>query len=278
MFDLPQVPAMQRSKGRAFASFAMRNGLARLADLAQAGSGKLLLPRVQGTVPEVVFLNTSGGLTGGDTLSYALEVGAGVRLSASTQTAERAYASNQGAARMQFDASVGAGGHLDWLPQETILFQASNLVRQTRIDLAASASCLICESLVLGRAAMGEVLTAAHLNDARMIRRGGRPVWAETARIDAAVLARRQSPALLDGANALGVVALVAQGAEDAAAPLLALPEVPGARWAVSGWDGRCLVRILAADGLTLRKTMAHIINTLSGRPLPRVWLSGGTL
>jgi urease accessory protein len=83
---------------------------------------------------------------------------------------------------------------------------------------------------------------------------------------------------LLDGANALGVVALVAQGAEDAAAPLLNLPAVPGARLAVSGWDGRCLARVLAPDGLTLRKQMALIIKTLSARPLPRVWLSGGTL
>ncbi len=278
MFDLPQPPAMQRSKGRAFAAFDLADGRARLADLAQAGSGKLMFPRVAGPVPEAVFLNTSGGLTGGDTLSFALAVGAGVHLSATTQTAERAYASNQGEARVRVSASVAAGGRLDWLPQETILFEASNLSRTTEVDLAADATCLTCESLVLGRVAMGETVHHARLHDHRMIRRAGRPVWAETLLIDAGVLARRQSPVLLDGALALGIVAFVAHGAEDAAAALLALPAIAGARLAVSGWDGRCLARVLAPDGLTLRKQMAQIITTLSARPLPRVWLSGGTL
>ena len=278
MFDQPQSHPIQRSKGHAFAAFGMRQGRVRLADLAQAGSAKLMLPRVDGDVPEAVFLNTSGGLTGGDAISFALQVGDGVRLTASTQTAERAYASNQGAAQMQVSATVGAGGRLDWLPQETILYQASNLHRCTEIDLAETATCLTSESLVLGRAAMGETLTSARLHDHRMFRRAGRPVWSETFLIDDAVLARRDSAALLAGAQALGLVALVAQGAEDATAPLLALPSVAGARLSASGWDGRCLVRVLAPDGLTLRKQMAQIIKTLSARPLPRVWLSGGTL
>ena len=278
MFDLPQPPVMQRAKGHAFASFALRGGMVRLRDLAQVGSAKVMLPRVSGPVPEVVFLNTSGGLTGGDVLDLSLDLAPGVRLAATTQTAERAYASNQGTAVVRITAKVGAGGRLDWLPQETILFESSHLTRHTDIDLAEGASCLTCESLVLGRTAMGEVVHSARLNDHRMIRRHGRPVWAETFRIDPDVLARRNSPAVLDGANALGLVALVAQGAEDAAAALLNLPAVPGARLGVSGWDGRCLVRVLAPDGLTLRKAMARIIKTLSGRPLPRVWLSGGTL
>jgi urease accessory protein len=278
MFDLPHPPAMQRAKGRAFASFTLRAGAVRLDDLAQSGSAKVMMPRVSGPVPEAVFLNTSGGLTGGDVLDLSLDLGPGVRLCATTQTAERAYASNQGAATVRIRAKVGAGGRLDWLPQETILYEASHLTRHTEIDLDAGASCLTCESLVLGRTAMEEVIHTARLNDHRIIRRNGRPVWAETFRIDPDVLSRRDGPALLDGANALGVVALVAQGAEDAAGPLLNLPTVPGAKLAVSGWDGRCLARVSAPDGLTLRKQMAHIIKTLSARPLPRVWLSGGTL
>lgn len=278
MFDLPPQPVMQRAKGRAFVAFGLRVGQVRLADLAQQGSAKVLLPRVAGPVPEVVFLNTSGGLTGGDVLSLNLDLAPGVRLAATTQTAERAYASNQGAARVLVEAKVGAGARLDWLPQETILFESANLSRDTRIELQDDASCLTCESLILGRIAMGEVLHNARLHDHRMIRRDGRPVWAETLLIDPAVLARRESPVLLGGARALGVVAFVARGAEDAVAALRAIPEGAGVRRAVSGWDGRCLVRVLAPDGLSLRKEMAQMIKTLSARPLPRVWLSGGTL
>ena len=102
MFDLPATLAMQRSKGRAFAALTARDGKARLADLAQQGFAKLMLPRVARPVPEAVFLNTSGGLTGGDVLSYGLDLAAGVRLCATTRTAERAYASTQGAAEVRF--------------------------------------------------------------------------------------------------------------------------------------------------------------------------------
>ena len=277
MFDISSPVAMQRAKGRAFARFDLRHGAVRLADLAQSGSARILLPRVGGPVPEVVFLNTSGGLTGGDMLDLSLDLAPGVRLVTTTQTAERAYSSGGISAAVQVTARVGAGGRLDWLPQETILFQGANLSRQTQIDLDRGAACLVSESLVLGRLAMGEVLHEARLIDHRQIRRQGRPVWVETFRLDDAVLARRHSPALFGNAHALGVVALVAQGAEDAAAPLAALG-VPGAQIAASGWDGRCLARVLAPDGLTLRKAMAEIIKRLSARPLPRVWLSGGTL
>ena len=85
-----------------------------------------------GAVPEVVFLNTSGGLTGGDRLSYGVALGDGCRAVATTQTAERAYLSNQGAARVEVSMTVGAGGWIDWLPQETILFERSALHRKLK--------------------------------------------------------------------------------------------------------------------------------------------------
>ena len=70
MFDHMAQPTMQRSHGKAMVRFALRGDQTRLRDLAQSGSAKAMLPRVWGHVPEVVFLNTSGGLTGGDALSY----------------------------------------------------------------------------------------------------------------------------------------------------------------------------------------------------------------
>ena len=108
MLDLTARPTMQRSHGRARAGFAMAGGVVRLAELQQSGSGKVMLPRVAGAVPEAVFLNTSGGLTGGDRLDFVVEVGAGCRVSATTQTAERAYASTGGMAEVRVRATVGA--------------------------------------------------------------------------------------------------------------------------------------------------------------------------
>jgi urease accessory protein len=272
MLDASDQTQMQRSHGRAMVRFGLRDGRMNLIDLAQSGSGKAMLPRVFGSVPEAVFMNTSGGLTGGDSLEYHIQLDAGARLTATTQTAERAYATNGDGARVAVRADVGAGGHLDWLPQETILFEAAHVTRKTEINLAEGASALLVESLVMGRHAMGEVPRHARLTDHRMIRREGRPFWAETLRIDRDVLASAASPAILGGARALAVIAFVAQNAEDAASALRALPVQDGAKMVVSGWNGRCLARITASDGWPLRAQIIRTITTLRAAPMPRVW------
>jgi urease accessory protein len=264
------IPLMQRSHGAAAVSFDLSAGRARLRDLAQAGSAKVLLPH-GGAVPEVVFLNTSGGLTGGDRLSYRVALGAGVRAVATTQTAERAYRAASGMAQVSVVASVGDGGWLDWLPQETILFQASALHRNTRLDLGADAGCLLLESVVLGRAAMGEVVDHLTFRDRREVWRQGRPVIIEPFGLDDATL--RAGTAVLDGARAFASLAMVARGASDAVGLVRAVLDEPGVQGAASGWDGRLTLRLCAADGWPLRRQILRVLEVLrQGRPLPRVW------
>ena len=272
MFDQTTQLGLQRSHGAAMVRFAMTAGRARLADLAQSGSAKAMLPRVAGTVPEVVFLNTSGGLTGGDDLAYRMDLAPGVHLTATTQTAERAYASTGQAATVTVRANVGQGGRLDWLPQETLIYENSHLHRDTQIDLGQGASCLLAETLVLGRHAMGENPRFARLDDHRMIRRMGRPVWSESLKLTPQILARGTDPALFGAAKAFAVIALVADGAQDHLGRVRAELTEAGCQAAASGWDGRLLVRIMAADGWPLRRQIARVLVALRDAPLPRVW------
>ena len=283
MFDeTTPRPPMQRARGRAAVALSASAGRTRLQGLRQEGCAKAFLPRVTG-VPEVVFLNTAGGLTGGDRLDYALALAPGGAATATTQTAERAYAASEGAvpAELGVTIEVGAGATLDWLPQETILFDRAALRRTTEIALHGDASLLTCEALVLGRAAMGEAVTRLALSDLRRITRDGRPVIVEPVQIGDAVLAGRAAPAGLAGARALATLALVAPGAEDAAGPLRDLSWPEGVRAAVSGWDGRCVVRFMAGDGWPLRLALAAALRHLRGQgggrgdvdgALPRVW------
>ena len=62
----PSPRRLQRMHGRAEVGFAAGPRGQRLTRLFQQGSAKAMLPRVHGAVTEVVFLNTAGGLTGGD--------------------------------------------------------------------------------------------------------------------------------------------------------------------------------------------------------------------
>ena len=263
----PPRPIHQRSRGSAAVALGPAGRLQRLA---QSGAARaLVLPAGGG--PEVVFLNTSGGLTSGDRLDYALDL-AGGRATGTTQTAERAYRAGAGPARVRVRLRVGAGGHLDWLPQETILFQSSRLQRRTVIDLAADATCLALESVVLGRAAMGERVTCTSLDDHRLIRRAGRPVALEPLRLRGPAL---DAPAVLGVARAFASLTLVAQGAEDALAPVRAVLTEPGVEGGASGWDGRLSVRLLARDGWPLRRQILRLLAVLRPAPLPRVWQGG---
>lgn len=264
MFDA-STPLLQRVRGRAEVALAGGRPLR----LFQQGSAKAMLPRVHGAAPEVVFLNTAGGLTGGDRLEYALRVDGAA--TATTQTAERAYRAASGRAGVEIALAVGAGGALDWLPQETILFDGAALSRRTRVDLGRDARFVFCEMVVLGRRAMGETVARIDFRDRREIWHGGRPVLVEPVAIDSDALAPR--PALLDGARAFATIGLVGAGAEDALGPVRAAFGHAGTRAAASAWDGRCLVRLTAADGLPLRQAVARVLSVMrQGAPLPRVW------
>lgn len=242
-------------------------------DLRQAGSAKVMLPHA-GAVPEVVFLNTSGGLTGGDRLAYGLAVGDGARAVATTQTAERAYLSAEGVARVDVALSVGSGGWVDWLPQETILFDGSALERRTRIDLGRGAGCLALEAVVLGRAAMGEVVGRLEFRDRREIWCEGRCVHLEPLALDDAALGA--GAAVLGGARAFASLVMVGAGVADLVGPVRAVAGVEGVSVAASAYDGRLVVRMMARDGWPLRRQIVRALAVLRrGAELPRVWQSG---
>lgn len=264
--------SLQRSFGEASVVFGMQSGQVALRRLKQVGSAKAILPKVYGSVPEVVFLNTAGGLTGGDRFSYGIDLGPGCRAVATTQTAERGYASLEGHASVDVRIVVGRAGRLDWLPQETILFNGAALRRTTSIDLAEDAAGLFLETTVLGRAAMGETVRNLSFRDTRMVRRNGRPIFSEPVLIESGILSSKGQQALLGDARALSTLVLIAPGAEDAAPALRQLITVEGVTGAVSGFDGKCIVRLMAIDGWPLRQQVLKLLRPLQGQAPPRVW------
>lgn len=261
--------SLQRVRGRAHVLM----GRGGLKDLHQSGSAKAMLPKVHSVVPEVVFLNTSGGLTAGDRLDYTLEIEEGGALVGTTQTAERAYASRVDGedARVDVRLIAGAGATLHWLPQETILFETSRLSRHTSAEISATSEFLFSEMIVLGRAAMGEEITTLHLSDRRDIRRAGRLEFLEPLEIDAGLLAHRDHVATLADARSMATVGFFAQGAEDLAEPLKRITQ-EGVTAGVSGWNGKLVIRALAADGYPLRRYLAQVLKHIRQAELPRVW------
>jgi urease accessory protein len=260
---------MQRVHGHAEARIGPGG---RLQGLRQSGAAKAMLPRMHGRAPEVVFLNTAGGVTAGDRLFYRLDVADGAAAVGTTQTAERAYLARGGVGRVETRLKAGAGARLHWLPQEVILFDGAALARDLRADMAADAELILLETLVLGRAAMGERLSSLWLRDRRAVYRGGRLALLEPLAMDDGDLTR-PGVAGRDGAVALATLAYLAPGSEDALAPLRAvLPADGPVRAAASAWDGRVVARFMAPAAYPLRRAVAAAVACLCRGPLPRVW------
>lgn len=266
----------ERAFGQAMVRFAPGGPVVRLADLRQEGSARVMLPRSSPDCPEVVFLNTSGGLTSGDRIGFALALGDGARAQATTQTAERAYLAPQGPAKLTVSMQAGVAAELVWAPQETILFEGANLERLTEIDLAMGAGCLLLEMVVMGRRAMGERPRSARLLDRRRVSLCGRPLWVENVALDQDALAMADGAAVLGGGAAFATLALCGQGREAAVDALRHVPVPDGVKVGLSGWNGRSLLRAVAAEPWPLKVYLGAALARLTGRPLPRVWQMQG--
>ncbi|WP_322894063.1 MULTISPECIES: urease accessory protein UreD [unclassified Yoonia] len=263
------TPLPQRAQGALHLTAKRRGAESVIADLRQQGALKVLFPRSYGSALEAVFLNTAGGLTGGDRMALDIAAGPGAHIVLSSQAAERGYAALDGQiATVDVTLQVADGGRIDWLPQETILFDAAALNRQMNVDLAGSGQCLIVEPVIFGRVAMGEVVHQLHFTDHWRIRRDGALIFADSLRLigDADALLAR--PAIAGGAGAMATLLLAAPSAAGLAGALH-LPATAGASLLS---DDLLLIRLLSADGFTLRRDLIPLIEALSAAPIPRVW------
>jgi urease accessory protein len=219
-----------------------------------------------------VTLNTSGGVAGGDRLLAAFEIADGGRVTITAQAAERFYRALPGSepAHVRTSVIVDSGAAVEWLPQETLLFDRCVVDRQLDVELAADASFLGVEALIFGRTAMGERVEHAELRDLIRIRRGGRLLLHDSIRLDGEVDAVLRRKAVANGARAVATVVHVAPDAEAYLGDVRAvLPAEGGA----SAWNGLLLARILAATGGALRRALIALLGVIRGlRPLPRVW------
>jgi urease accessory protein len=240
-----------------------------LVSLHQAGSAKIRFARSDDGVREAVLINTAGGLTGGDRFAWEIALRPGARLRAVTQACEKAYRSLGPAAEIEIAISLGQNAALEWLPQETILFEGSSLRRRLEVDLEPGARLLAAEAVILGRQAMGEDDVEVSLRDRWRVRRAGRLIFADDVRLDGRG-DRRDGAALLAGARALASVLLVA---EDAEARVEGLRAGLGDAGGVSAFDGKLFCRVLGADGASLRRRLTAVIGLLrDGRATPRLW------
>ena len=175
---------------------AASGGRTRRTRVHEDGSLRVRFPNAAGDALEAVIVNTGGGMTGGDRFAVEIALGEGASLIAGTAAAEKIYRSTGPDAEMDVKLDVGEGARLAWLPQETILFDRARLSRRIDVDLAESASLLMAEAVVFGRAAMGEAMHEGFFADRWRVRRAGKLVFADSARLDGAMAGKLAAPAV----------------------------------------------------------------------------------
>ncbi len=270
---------VERANGGARVAFAFRDGATRLADLYQRDPCRVLFPTpAPGDPPEAAILTTSGGLADGDRIVLDIAVGAGATATVTTSAAEKIYRAALDSREVGIDVTldVGAAATLEWLPQETIVFDAARLARKTVVDLAPDARLLACESLALGRSASGERFTRGFVLDSWRLRRGGKPVWADALRLDGPP---PPAPGFGD-ANALATVLLVLPTLDDSlrdTARAVLEPFEDAVRCGVSCVSGVLIARLLG-DSTGVRRALVRLLVEMRHRAfglpsrLPRVW------
>jgi urease accessory protein len=268
--DIEPIP-LQRAQGSGRIAVRADGELTRLARLYQDGCAKIRLPTDHAaSTLEAVLINSAGGLTGGDRMSWRVDVEAGAALTLSTQACEKVYRARDGRAEVAVTLNAEAGARIDWLPQETILFDGGALARTLTADLAEGARLLAVEAVILGRTAMAETVRVGMLRDRWRVRRKGRLVFADDLSFGGDMTALTALAPVLGGAAAFASLLLVAEDAPRFLEPLRA---VLGTGGGASAFDGKLFCRIVAKDGLALRRILLPAIAALrDGEPCPRVW------
>ena len=270
---------LQRARGGLRLDVRRRHAATRLHGLRQEGCLRLLFPRhLPHAALEAVLVNTSGGVVAGDRLHSTVCCREGASLVLTTQAAERCYRARPGEAAAAIDVEIQleAASALDWLPQETILFDGAAVSRRLHVEMHQTARLLVAESRVFGRGGSGEIVRSLAFDDRIEIVRAGRLVLVDPLRLNGEacdMLARQARPR---GATAVATVIPVTAHVRDRLEAVRALLDgVADPEAGASAWDGMLVVRLAGRDAAQHRACLLGLLELLAAsRPLPQVWRS----
>ncbi len=269
--DAAQTAILPRALGEVRLVTKLQSNKTVIDKLRQSGSLRCLFPRTNQYHLPAILLNSAGGMTGGDRFDLYAEVTEQTALTISTQAAEKIYrAASEQSAQVISRVRVGQDAHLDWLPQETILFDGSALDRSLTLELEETSTLLFTESWAFGRLEMGESIQSGRLSDKVDVYRKGVPLFLDILQFSGDVAAQLDRHAV---ANSARVVTTLLYVGRDASSRLSRLLELLPKKSGVSQLDEDVLaLRLLAENTNVMRSVLVPILNFLSDNRLPQCW------
>ncbi len=161
---------------------------------------------------------------------------------------------------------------LHWIPQETILFEGAELDRTIRLNMSADSKCLLAETIVLGREAMGEMIQNCHFTDNWRLFRDGKLFHAESFRLTGNVAEIMAVAAGGNGARILSTIFYAGSDAEQMSFTVKSAVENNVSNCAMSTWEDKLVIRLISRHSQTARADINNILCILRQQPMPRVW------
>lgn len=250
-----------------------------LDQLYQQGSARIRFPNTERGALHAVLLNTAGGLTGDDHIHWKASAAEHAHLCISTAACEKIYRTHGPAAIQQTTLHVANQARLEWLPQESILFNGSHLNRSMDVHLEEHAQALIVESLILGRQAMKEDVDNICVRDRWRIYRNNQLLHAEDLFLDMNNHIDARTQCILHQYSAIATLVVIGNQTvewyDSVAAQVRSLIPAKSDDITIgaSVLPSRLVIRALAQDSFQLRKFLIPCIELLNdGRPVPTVW------
>jgi urease accessory protein len=125
----PSDRDLQRAQGSGRIVLSGSEKGARIIDVFQQSPIRIMFPRARGgAVEEAVFINTAGGIAGGDRLEASVTALVDGSIAVTSQAAEKVYQALNAPARIATRLKACEASKLAWLPQETIVFNLARLI------------------------------------------------------------------------------------------------------------------------------------------------------
>jgi urease accessory protein len=131
-----------------------------------------------------IVLHPPAGIVAGDQLSLDAGVGRGAQALLTTPGATKWYRSAAAQAGSTTRLTVAAGGVLEYLPREAIVFDGARAAVLLEMDLDADARLIGWDLWCLGRTASGEAFRSGQLQLVTRLRRAGSLRWEERGTLD----------------------------------------------------------------------------------------------
>jgi urease accessory protein len=181
----PTSAATRQWNARLEIGIAMRGGVSVAVHRRHTGPLRLqkpLYPEGPG-VAHLLVIHPPAGIAGGDRLEIDIDVGNAAQALVTTPGATKWYRSGGSRAHQDVALAVADGACLEWLPQESIVFDGADMDASTTIACERGARCIGWDIVVLGRGASGERFERGAVRQNLSLSCDGLILWRERARL-----------------------------------------------------------------------------------------------